>query len=242
MKRESRLSEDEVFFRPDKDELLSTDEDVDLILELLIIEGERPDGEDTLLVTLLRLQRPLGSSTEDEVILLEEEAESDGDDGLMDGFLVKSALVLSDLDNNLDMGDDFNVSERFTEAGIFELTEGSDERLLSRLLLLFPGSESEGAIFLASAGVPFSFRFVAEDGCFSAMPPVLLLLGNAFEFTAVLVKVDLDLLAILSAGPAPSVRFLVEAIGVISLGFTIFDDFFETPTEASVDFSEDVDN
>lgn len=150
MKRESRLSGVKVFFRPDKEEPLSIDADTDPNLKLLVTEGERPEGDDTFESTFLRLLQPLGLSTEDVVNLLKEETV----DGFTSGFRVKSASVLSDLDDNRDTGDDVNVSERATAEGAFGITEGSNGSLLSRLLL-FPCSETEEAFFLPSIDVPF---------------------------------------------------------------------------------------
>lgn len=70
-------------------------------------------------------------------------------------------------------------------------------RLFSRLLL-FPGSETEGTIFLPFSA-PFSFNLDAEDGLFGSISPVLFLLcdGATFELTTVFVAVTLDLLELI---------------------------------------------
>lgn len=94
MKRESRPSRAEVFFRLDEDEPLSTDEDTERSLKLPVEEGECAADGEVLEVTFLKLLWPMDPSTAEEVTLLEEET-----DGLVDVFRTTSVLEMSDFED-----------------------------------------------------------------------------------------------------------------------------------------------
>lgn len=70
MNRESLLSRVADFLRPDKLELLSSEDDNDPPLKPLVIEGERADGDETFETVFLVVLLPVLSSDE-ELILFE---------------------------------------------------------------------------------------------------------------------------------------------------------------------------
>lgn len=119
MKRESRPSRAEVFFRLDEDKPLSTDADIERSLKLPVAEGECAADREVLEVIFLELLRPMDPSTEEEVTLLEEGTDA-GTDGFVDVFRTASVLEMSDFKDIRDTGDDFIVSERATVAGDLE--------------------------------------------------------------------------------------------------------------------------
>lgn len=117
MKRESRPSRAEVFFRLDEDETLPTDEDIERCLKLPVAEGECAADGEVLEVTFVKLLWPMDPSTEEEVTLLATDA---GTGGLVDVFRTTSVLETSDFKDKRDTGDDFIVSERATLTGTLE--------------------------------------------------------------------------------------------------------------------------
>lgn len=159
IKRASRLSGVEDFFRPDKEELLSIDMDKDPDLKLLVPDGVR--GEETLEDALLSVLRPVELSSVGEGTFFKEE----GRDVLLDvadlteDFCAEFELPLSDF-----------ADKRGT--GAFGLIEGSEALLLS-VELCFPGSKTEGETFFPSTEAPFSGLLII---LFSEELPVLFLL------------------------------------------------------------------
>lgn len=202
IKRESRLSAVEVFFRLDK-ELLPNDDGEDPNFELLVTVGERNEGEETLEEALLRLLRLLELSTEDDGTFFVTASA-----GLIEVFFIVSDLTLSVDEDKRETGDAFFVSTRVTDARDFEVTEANDDLLLSGVLFL-RGSETEGETFLPSAA-PFSCFFNAALGFFSAKPPMLFLLCReaTFELGLDWLRVDFDLLIPKLGAPTTSVFFL----------------------------------
>lgn len=209
MKRESRLSGVDVFLRPDKEEPLSIEADIDPDLKLLVTVGDL--GEETLEATLLRLLRP------------EDETDDDGDDSLTEGFRMDSALLLLLL-----------LSARADKrgTGAFGVKEGRDALLVSVMLLL-TGSETEGATFLVFVEAPFSGRLGTAVSRFSATAPVLFLLKSegmvVLEVVVCLVRVGFDLMELESGTLAPFPGTL--AFGATPLGFEDLNEDFKPSAE-----------
>lgn len=239
MKRESRLSGVATLRRPDKLELLFTDEDNKLPFDPLETEGDPADGEEifgTAFLVVLLAVLPNG----EEGTLLEEE--TDGDDVAKD-FFPESCLFASEEDSVLEVraigaeDTDFLVSEIADRVNDLVATEGNELLLPSRRDCL-GDSEAGGLIFLLATGLTLVCLLVIELGCFSGKPPVLFLLttGTNFEELA-FVAVDLMRVLLKSELLFTSIVFLVGPVGpktfciTVAFGFTVFDVLFTLPAD-----------
>lgn len=230
MKRESLFSEVAAFFRPDRLEPLSRDDDKDSALKPLDTVGDRVEGEETLEIVFLLLLLAVLSSDEEVIFFEEEEADNAG---FTVGFLTVFCILVSDavdvlkLRPTLETGTDFLVSERFARVVGFVATEGSE-------LLLISGrdrpTDSVAKVvldFLPAIAQKLFCCLALEADDFSGKPPVLFLLVTATEFDVRNEEdiVDLAKPAVNSDPFLVSLLFLVKLAGIDTFDSAVSIDF-----------------
>lgn len=230
MKCESLLSGVAAFFRPDKLELLSRDDDKDPDLKPLDTVGDRVIGEETFEIVFLLALLAVLSSDEELIFFKDEEAD---DDGFTVDFLRVFCILVPDAVDVLklrptgDTGTDFLVSERFARGVSFVADEDSELPLSSGRDRLTDSVANRVEGFLPAIELVLFCCLAVEADDFSDKPPVLFLLVTATELDDLNEEDTVDLAKPeLNSDPfLVSLLFLVELAGAETFGFAASLDF-----------------